>query len=82
MRIRKKDASTIKNIIASYHVSTVINILQSLWSKAVLTINDIAINDLTNSWYAYKAYFENHLSYSKGTKTNLLDYREYYNDTC
>ena len=26
--------------------------------------------------------FKNHLSYSKGTKANLLDYRGYYNDTC
>ena len=36
----------------------------------------------SNAWYAYKAYFENHLSYSKSTKFYLLSYRGYYNDTC
>ena len=82
MRIRKKDAGVIKDIDANDRVSTVNNIFHSLWSKVVVNINDVAINDPTNSWYAYKAYFENHLSYSKGTKANLLDYRGYYNDTC
>ena len=82
MRIRKKDVGVVKDIIATDRVSTVNNIFHSLWSKVVVNINDVAINDPTNSWYAYKAYFENHLSYSKGTKANLLDYRGYYNDTC
>ena len=67
MRIRKKDAGTIKDIVASDNVSTVNNIFDSLWSKVVVTINDVAINDTTNSCYAYKAYFENHLSYHKTT---------------
>ena len=62
-------------------MGTVNNIFHSLWSKVVVHLNDAAINDPTNSWYAYKAYFENHLSYSKGTKSSL-DYRGYFNDTC
>ena len=47
-----------------------------------MKLNDKSINDSTNAWYAYKAYFENHLSYSKSTKSNLLSYCRYYNDTC
>ena len=82
MRIRKKEDGEIKNIIATDKVSTVNNIFHSLWSKVIVNLNDVAINDPTNSWYAYKAYFENHLSYSKGTKTSLLDYRGYFIDTC
>ena len=74
MRIRKKNAGVLENITATEEVSTVNNIFHSLWSKVVVHLNDVAINDPTNSWYAYKAYFENHLSYSKGTKTSLLDY--------
>ena len=70
----------IKNIIASDSFSTVNNIFHSLWGKVVVTINDVAINDPTNSWYAYKAYFENHLSYFKATKANLLSSRGYFND--
>ena len=50
-------------------------------NKVDVKINDKSINDPTNSWYAYKSYFENHLSYSKGTKSNLLSYRGYFNDT-
>ena len=46
-----------------------------------MKLNDKSINDSTNAWYAYKAYFEKHLSYSKSTKSNLLSYRGYYNDT-
>ena len=82
MRIKKNDMGAIKNITTNDNVSTVNNIFHSLWGKVIVHINDVEINDPTNSWYAYKAYFENHLSYSKGTKANLLDYRGYYNDTC
>ena len=71
MRIRKKVAGEVENITADDKVNTVNNVFQSLWSKVVVHINDVAINDPTNSWYAYKAYFENHLSYSKGTKASL-----------
>ena len=72
MRIRKRDASTIKGIIAIENVSTVNNIFHSLWGEVVVTINDVAINHPTISWYGHKAYFENPLSYSKA---NLLQYR-------
>ena len=72
--MRKKVAGEIKDITADDKVITVNNIFHSLWSKVVVHLNDEAIADPTNSWYAYKAYFENHLSYSKGTKATL-DYR-------
>ena len=81
MRIRKKVGSVINDIIATDNVSTVNNIFDSLWSQVDVKINDKSINDPTNAWYAYKAFFENHLSYPKGTKYNLLQYRGYYNDT-
>ena len=82
MRIRKRDAAVIKNIDPTDNVSTVNNIFDSLWNKIDVKMNNNSINDPTNAWYAYKAYFENHLSYSKGTKSNLLSYRGYFNDTC
>jgi len=82
MRIRKKEGGALKDIDGDDSVSTVNNIFHSLWNKVDVKFNDRSINDPTNSWYAYKAYFENHLSYSKGTKANLLSYRGYYNDTC
>ena len=78
MRIRKKDdAGVNKDIDANDSVSTVNNIFDSLWEKVVMKLNDKSINDSTNAWYAYKAYFENHLSYSKSPKSNLLSYRGY-----
>ena len=52
MRIKRKDAGVVKDIIANDKVSTVSNTFHSLWSKVVVTINDVAINDPTNSWYA------------------------------
>ena len=82
MRIRKRDAGVDKDIDANYNVSTVNNVFDSLWNTVDVKMNDKSINDPTKAWYAYKAYFENHLSYSKGTKSNLLSYSGYYNDTC
>ena len=81
MRIRKKVSGVINNIDANDNVSTVNNVFDTLWDKVVVKLNDKTINDSTNAWYAYKAYFENHLSYSKSTKSNLLSYRGYFNDT-
>lgn len=82
MRIRKKVEGDIKDIDATNSVSTVNNVFDSLWNYVNLKVNDKSINDPTNSWFAYKAYLENHLSHSKGTKSNLLSYRGYFNDTC
>ena len=81
MRIREKDAGVMKDIDANDNVSTVNNIFDSLWNKVDVKMNDKSINDPTNAWYACKAYLENHLSYSKGTKSNLLSYGGYFNDT-
>ena len=49
MIIRKKDAGERKDITATDQVSTVNNIFHSLWSKVVVNINDVSINDPTNS---------------------------------
>ena len=57
MRIRKKVSGEVENITADDEVSKVNNVFLSLWSKVVVHINDVAINDPTNSWHAYKAYF-------------------------
>ena len=81
IRIRKRENGKEVDIEKKDEVGTVNNIFHSLWSKVVVHLNDAAINDPTNSWYAYKAYMENHLSYSKGTKA-ALDYRGYFNNTC
>ena len=61
-------------------MSTVNNIFDSLSNRVDVKINDKSINDPTNAWYVYQAYFENHMSYSKATKSNL-SYRGYFNDT-
>ena len=65
MRIRKKDAGVTKDIDDDDNVSTVNNIFDSLWNKVSVKVNDKSIDDPTNAWYAYKAYFENHFSYFK-----------------
>ena len=54
MRIRKKVAGEVKDITADDKVSTVNNIFHSLWSRVVVHLNDVAINNPTNSWYAYR----------------------------
>ena len=36
--------------------------------------------DPSFKWYAYKAYFENHLSYSSSNKNNILSFKGYLND--
>ena len=72
MQIRKKVESILKDFDkVNDSVSTVNNIFDSLCNRGDVKINDKSINYPTNSWHAYKAYFENHLSFSKGTKSNL-----------
>ena len=58
-----REASLI--VMTTQKVGPVNDIFHSLWSKVTVKINDVEIGDSTSTWYAYKAYLENHLSYSK-----------------
>ena len=82
MRIMKKDTGTgaLSNLSGEY-VAPVNNIFDSLWSSINTKLNGCEINDPSSTWYAYKAYFENHLSYSSSTKEKVLSYKGYYKDT-
>ena len=77
MKITKHDGTA----LTTQKVGPVNNIFHSLWSKVTVKINDVEIGDSTSSWYAYKAYLENHLSYSKSAKEKILSYKGYLSDT-
>ena len=82
MKIMKKEPSSdvLSNLNGEY-VSPVNNIFNSLWSAVNVKLNGCDISDPSSKWYAYKAYFENHLSYSTSTKKNILPYKGYILDT-
>ena len=67
MRIGKKDGDKFANLNGE-NVSTVNNIFNSLWSSISTKLNGYEITDPSSHWYAYKSYFENHLSYSSSSK--------------
>ena len=77
MKITKHDGTA----LTTQKVGPVNNIFHSLWSKVTVKINDVEIGDSTSCWYAYKAYLENHLSYSKSAKEKILSYKGYLLDT-
>ena len=82
MRIRKKD--TVNHELSNLNgesVSPVNNIFNSLWSAVNVKLNGCDISDPSSKWYAYKAYFENHLSYSTSTKENILSFKGYIPDS-
>ena len=81
MRIRKKAGNLLTNLPAGAKVSTVNNIFNSLWSSINIQLNDTEITDPSSRWYAFKSYFENHLSYSTPTKENVLAFKGYIKDT-
>ena len=72
MRIRAKTGNVLSDLVAGAKVSTVNNIFNSLWSSINIQLNDTEITDPSSRWYAFKSYFENHLSYSTPTKENVL----------
>ena len=82
MRIRKKSLAdgTLSNLNEDY-VSPVNNVFNSLWSSVNTKLNGCEISDPSSKWYAYKAYFENHLSYSSPSKNNILSFKGYVADT-
>ena len=81
MCIKKRDSNGVLSNISTDNVSTVNNIFNSLWSSINTKLNGTEISDPTSSWYAYKSYLENHLSYSEATKRNVLSSKGYFQDT-
>ena len=81
MRIRKKTAKGEEDLTEDDKISTVNNIFDSLWSAVKVMVNEKEINDPSSRWYAYKAYLEKLLSYSKSTKENILNSKGFIQDT-
>jgi hypothetical protein len=81
IRIRKKNSNGIVNIDSNDKVSPINNIFDSLWEKVITILNGVDISDPNAGWYAYKAYLENHLSYSKSSKDITLHSKGYIKDT-
>lgn len=81
MRLMKNTRGILSNLPANENVSTVNNIFNSLWSSVSTQLNGTEITDPSGKWYSYKAYFENHLSYSSSCKSNILSSKGYYKDT-
>merc|ERR1711963_110741 len=81
MCIKKKDSNGSLSKLAGENVSTVNNIFNSLWSSINTKLNGTEISDPTSTWYAYKSYFENHLSYSTSSKENILSFKGYFPDS-
>ena len=81
MRIRCKKENVLTNLPPDENVSTINNIFNSLWASINVQLNDTEITDPSSRWYAFKSYFENHLSYSTPTKENILQFRGYMKDT-
>ena len=82
MRIKKKDPTNgnLSNLSGEY-VAPVNNVFNSLWASVNTKLNGCEISDPSSKWYAYKAYFENHLSYSSSSKNNTLAFKGYVSDT-
>merc|ERR1712055_197936 len=81
MRIKKRNPITeVLSNLTNKYVAPINNIFDSLWSSINIKLNGCEITDPSSKWYAYKAYFENHISYSSSCKENVLSYRGYYKD--
>ena len=82
MRIKKRNMAdgVLSNLNGEY-VSPVNNVFNSLWASVNTKLNGCEISDPSSKWYAYKAYFENHLSYSSSSKNNILSFKGYVADT-
>ena len=82
MRIKKRNMAdgALSNLNGEY-VSPVNNVFNSLWASVNTKLNGCEISDPSSKWYAYKAYFENHLSYSSSSKNNILSFKGYVSDT-
>ena len=82
MRIKKRNPQTeVLSNLTNEYVAPINNIFDSLWSSINIKLNGCEITDPSSKWYAYKAYLENHISYSSSCKENVLSYKGYYKDT-
>ena len=82
IRICKKNTNgRIVNIDSNDKVSPINNIFDSLWEKVTTSLNGVDVSDPNAGWYAYKAYLENHLSYSNSSKDITLQSKGYIKDT-
>ena len=81
MQIKKRSTAdgALSNLNGEY-VSPVNNVFNSLWASVNTKLNGCEISDPSSKWYAYKAYFENHLSYSSSSKDNILSFKGYIAD--
>ena len=82
MRIMKRNsANGALSKLTTEYVSPINNVFNSLWASVNTKLNGCEISDPSSKWYAYKAYFENHLSYSSSSKNNILSFKGYVADT-
>ena len=81
IRICKKINGKIIDIDSNDKVAPINNIFDSLWEKVETHVNGVDISDPNAQWYAYKAYLENHLSYSNSTKDIILSSKGYFKDS-
>ena len=81
MRIIKHDNGNVVPLPEKAPVTTVNNVFQSLWKSINVSLNGTPIKDPGQNSYAFKAYLETHLSYSKSVKDVILPSRGYYYDT-
>lgn len=75
-RILKSDGS---DIIDTDEVGPTPNFLHTLFQQAEVYLNNTTVEN-TNNTYAYRAYFEDLLNYSKETKDTLLEMQLFYQD--
>ena len=81
MRIVKNSNGIYTDLPSGENVSTVNNIFNSLWSSISTQLNGSEITDPSGRWYAYKAYFENLLSYSSSSKKIVLSSKGFFKDS-
>ena len=82
MRIVKRNsANGALSKLNMEYLNPINNVFNSLWASVNTKLNGCEISDPSSKWYAYKAYFENHLSYSSSSKNNILSFERYVADT-
>ena len=74
-------SGAIVNFDTGEEVSTINNIFDSVWEKVLTSLNGVDISDHSAGRYNYKAYLENHLSYSNSNKDFILPSKGYIKDT-
>ena len=62
------------------YISPVNNVFNSVWASVNTKFNGCEVSDPSSKWCAYKAHFENYLSYSSSSKSNILSFKGYVAD--